>query len=190
MKKLFVLLLMVVLGVSVSAKALFQDTFDEETDDWKLGMTLEVYEGCLNNETLGLTLDAELLGEEFENCVISGTFQINEWGKNGALRILFRYNSLFESYWLSFWPTGIGVHRFTGTWESGTLLGSNDNPAFGALGTHTFKIELNDFTFKVFVDGKEVLKVSDSEKKFPVGGLLLRFDDVALSFDEITVESL
>ncbi len=190
MKKSFVFILIGILCVFASAKVLFEDSFAEETDDWELGMTLEVYDDCLINEALGLSLDAKLVGEEFENCAISGTFEINEWGKNGALRILFRYNSLFESYWLSFFPSGVGVHRFTGSWESGVYLGGEDNPAFGSLGRHTFRIEVKDFTFKVFVDGKEELCIIDPEEAFLVGGLVLRFDDVAFSFDEIKVESL
>ncbi len=190
MKKALILIIIGILCVFASARVLFEDSFAEETDDWELGMTLEVYDDCLNNDALGLSLDAKLVGEEFEDCAISGTFEIREWGTNGALRILFRYNSLFESYWLSFWPSGIGVHRFIGSWESGVLLGANDNPALGNLGIHTFRIEIKDSTFKVFVDDKEVLYVTDPEKAFPVGGLLLRFDDVAFSFDEIRVESL
>lgn len=190
MKKSLILVLIGILCVFASAKVLFEDSFAEETDDWELGITLEVYDDCLINESLGLSLDAKLIGMDFEDCAISGTFDINKWGKNGALRIIFRYNSIFESYWLSFFPSGIGVHRFTGSWGSGLFLGGKDDPAFGALGRHTFRIEVKSFTFKVFIDGKEVLNVTDPEEAFPVGGLLLRFDDVACSFDEIKVESL
>lgn len=165
----------------------FVANFSSPGDDWLLGGSWKFLPGqsVLVHDPLGFG-DAVLKYGDWADVEIETSFSVEQYGKYGSVRLMFRWQGEWVGYGLTFHEGGTTLYRFDGNWDVHRVLGTS---RFKANPGDTYQAKVVDTggTFEVYIDGQKILSATDRENKYASGRVGVKVDNARARLNSFAV---